>query len=121
MKLDWRLLIMKFPERLVSLRKKRGLNQKEFSQLLGMHVTQVRRYEKGTSQPTLDVLIKMAKVLSVSADALLFGDNSRGPSEELKLQFEAISRLDDREKQFITAVLDGLIIRYEAKRWSLNA
>ena len=32
--------------------------------------------------------------LSVSADMLLFGQDERGPDDDLRLQFEAASRLD---------------------------
>ena len=115
---DWRNWLMNFSERLVNLRKERGITQKAFAEALDVHVTHVRRYERGASQPTLSVLIKMAKVLSVSADTLLFGKDSRGPSEDLKLQFEAVSEFDEEEKKFVRALLEGLILRHEAKRWS---
>ena len=118
---DWRLWMTSFSERLVKLRKQRGLTQKEFAEALDMHATHVRRYEKGTCQPTLNVLIKMAKVLSVSADTLIFGKDSRGPSEDFRLQFEALSALDEEEKQIVRAVLDGLILKHEAKRWSKSS
>ena len=118
---DWRNWMMTFPERLVTLRKQRGITQKTFAEALDIHVTHVRRYERGASQPTLNVLIKMAKVLSVSADTLLFGKDSRGPSEDLRLQFEAVSEFDDEEKKFVRALLEGLILRHEAKRWSKMA
>ena len=116
--MDWRCWVMTFAERLVKLRKDRGLTQKAFAELLDIHVTHVRRYERGASQPTLNVLINMAKILSVSADTLLFGKNSRGPSEDLLLQFEAISKFDEDEKKLVRAMLEGLILRHEAKRWA---
>ncbi|MCP4600376.1 MAG: helix-turn-helix transcriptional regulator [Proteobacteria bacterium] len=45
-----------FPKRLAALRKERGISQKQFAEAIGVHYTQVRRYEAGSSQPTLDVL-----------------------------------------------------------------
>ena len=45
---------------------------------------------------TLDAIRKLAVALSVSADMLLFEKDERGPDEDLKLQFEAVSRLDER-------------------------
>jgi len=38
------------------------------------------------------------------------------PSEELRLQFEALSRLDQKEKEVVIEVLDGLLLKRDAKR-----
>jgi len=57
---------------------------------VGIHVTQLSRYESGSSQPTLDVIRKIAVALSVSADELIFDENERGPQDDLRLQFEAV-------------------------------
>jgi hypothetical protein len=35
-----------------------------------------------------------------------------------QLQFEAVSRLDPEEKKVIRSLLDSMILRHEAKRWS---
>ncbi len=84
----------------------------------GIHVSQLKRYEAGTSQPTLDVIRKLAIALSVSADLLLFDKDERGPDDELRLQFEAMSRFSKEEKKVAKAVLEGLILKHEAARWS---
>jgi transcriptional regulator with XRE-family HTH domain len=83
---------------------------------IGIHVVQLRRYESGASQPTLDVIRNLAVALSVSADLLLFGKEERGPDDELRLQFEAVSKFTDEERKAARAVLDGLILRHEAHR-----
>jgi hypothetical protein len=41
----------------------------------------------------------------------------KGPDEELKLQSEAVPRLDPEEKKIIRSVIES-ILRHEAKRWS---
>lgn len=51
----------------------------------GVHVAQIRRYEGGDSQPTLEVIRKLAIALSVSADMLVFDKEERGPNDDLKL------------------------------------
>jgi transcriptional regulator with XRE-family HTH domain len=78
-----KLAAMDFPQRLAALRKARDLTQQALADEVHIHVTQLRRYEAGSSQPTLDVLRKLAKALSVSGDALLFEEKERGPSEDL--------------------------------------
>ena len=115
------LIDMGFPERLAELRKKKGLSQKALAESIGMSKIQAHRYETGASQPTLEVIKKLAVALGVSADKLLFDSDERGPDDELRLQFEALSRFSSKEKEFVKEVLDGIILRHEAKRWSSSA
>ena len=68
-----------FAARLAGVRKQRGLTQQALAERSGAHVTQIRRYEAGTSAPTLDVLRNLALALNTSADSLLFDSGERGP------------------------------------------
>lgn len=111
------VLDMDFPERLASLRKEKSLTQKQLGELIGVHVAQIRRYERGTSQPTLDVIRKIAIALHVSADKLIFDENERGPDDDLRLHFEAVSKLTPDEKRTVKELLEGMILKHEAKRW----
>lgn len=106
---------LRFDERLVSLRKERGLTQQALAELVGMHISQIRRYESGQSQPTLDAIRKLAVALSVSADMLLFDKDERGPDDDLRLQFEAASRLDPEEKNVIRSVIESIVVRNTVK------
>jgi len=109
-------LPMEFADRLVALRKQRGLTQLRLADTLGLHLTQIKRYESGASQPSLDALRKIALTLSVSLDELVFGDTERGPDEALKLKFEAIRQFTPRERAIAEGVLDSLIVQHQAKR-----
>ena len=106
---------LRFNERLVSLRKERGLTQQALAAMVGMHISQIRRYESGQSQPTLDAIRKVAVALSVSADMLLFEKDERGPDDDLKLQFEAASRLNPEEKNVIRSVIESIVLRNTVK------
>ena len=107
-----------FPQRLAELRKQHSLTQQQLADRISMHVVQLRRYEAGTSQPTLDVIRKLSTALQVSADMLLFGKDERGPDDDLRLQFEAVSRFDAEEKNVVRSLLEGMILKHEARRWS---
>jgi transcriptional regulator with XRE-family HTH domain len=111
------VLQMGFAERLAELRKNKGLTQQALAHMAGVHVIQVRRYEGGSSQPTLEVIRQLAIALGVSADSLIFERDERGPDDELRLQFEAITRFDPEEKKVVKNVLDGLILKHQARRW----
>ena len=107
-----------FPEHVIALRKQKAMTQQQLAERIGVHVAQIRRYEAGTSQPTLDVIRSMAVALGVSADELLFATDERGPDGDLKLQFEAVSRFDPESKKVVQQVLDSMILQQEARRWS---
>jgi transcriptional regulator with XRE-family HTH domain len=106
---------MPFPERLARLRKHESLTQQVLADAIRINVSQLKRYEAGTSQPTLEVLRKLAIELSVSADILLFDHDERGPEDDLRLQFEAVSRMSPADKLAIKTVLEGMIVKNRAK------
>ena len=106
---------LRFHDRLLTLRKERGLTQQVLAEMVEMHISQIRRYEGGQSQPTLDAIRKLAVALSVSADMLLFAQDERGPDDDLKLQFEAASRLDPEEKNVIRSVIESIVLRNTVK------
>ena len=110
------LLPMNFPARLIQLRKAADLTQQTLADLASIHVNQIRRYEAGSAQPTLDALVRLAKGLRVSLDSLVFDDHERGPSDDLALQFEAVSGMPEEERRIIKALLDGMILKYQAKQ-----
>lgn len=110
-------LPMHFPARLIQLRKSLGLTQQAFAEAAALHVNQIRRYEAGTAQPTLEALIRLAKVLHVRLDDLVFAENERGPGDDLALQFEAVSQFTAEEKQTVRELLEGLILKHAARRW----
>jgi len=56
-------------------------------------------------------------LLTVSADMLIFEQDERGPSDDLRLQFEAISQFSPAEKEVIRELLEGMILKHDAKRW----
>lgn len=113
--LDW--WTMGFGKRLAALRKERSMTQQTLADRVGCHVTMVRRYEAEETQPTLEVIRNMARALSVSADTLVFDEKERDPSDELRLQFEAVSQLPLAEQAVVKDVLESLLLKYQARRW----
>lgn len=110
--------LMDFAERPATARHERGLTQQALADLVGVNVSQIRRYEAGTSAPTLDVLRNLALALAVTTNSLVFDDHERQPDEELRLQFEATTQLDPEGKQLVKALLEAVILRQESRRWA---
>lgn len=107
---------MEFVKRLTTLRKERGLTQQALADAIQLHVNQIKRYEAGTAQPTMETLARLAKELHTTLDDLVFGEETRGPSEDLRLQFEALIQFDEDERKVAKAVLESLILKHNAKR-----
>lgn len=112
------LFAMSFAQRMITLRRERSLTQQGFADATGIHVQQIKRYEAGTSQPSADALKKIAKCFGVTTDWLLFEDSERGPDEDLRLQFEALGQLSPEEKSVARAVLEGLLLKHAARRFT---
>lgn len=108
---------MEFAKRLAVLRKEKGLSQQALADTIGMHVIQIRRYEAGKSQPTLDVIRNLSVALGVSADRLIFEKDERNPDEELRMQLEMLKQFSPEEKFIAKTVLEGLILKHFAKKW----
>ena len=111
------LMMMSLPTRLIALRKDKGFTQQEMADMIGIHVNSLKKYETKQAQPSLDVLKKIALALNVSTDFLLFEAHERAPKDDLALQFEAVSQMQENEQQVIQEVLESLIIKYQTRRW----
>jgi transcriptional regulator with XRE-family HTH domain len=64
-----------FPERLCRLMDERGLVQKEFAKLTRLSEGAIGFYRRGGHFPGYWALIEMAKVLDVSLNYLMLGDD----------------------------------------------
>lgn len=107
---------MPFAEKLATLRKDRGLTQEELAKKIGVGIAQMRRYEKGASSPTLEIIKNMAKTLGISSDELIF-DESEGVAStrildsKLLEQFEILSKMNLHDKEAIMTIMDSMIIK----------
>lgn len=109
---------MAFADRLTAARKQRNLTQATLAERADIHVTQIRRYEAGTSAPTLDALRNLAIALNVTTDSLVFGEDERGPNDDLALQFEATRHLDEDEQQLVRSIIEAILLRHDTRRWA---
>ena len=73
-----------FPARLIRFRKAQNFTQQGLADAAQIHVNQIKRYEAGTAQPTLEALVRLAKALHLSLDMLVFDETERGPSDDFR-------------------------------------
>lgn len=87
-----------FAKRLKELRNKYHLSQTELATVLNISNRTISMYERGYSEPSADVLAKIATHFNVTADYLIGITNSKNPdnrilSDKLNLSDEAIDIL----------------------------
>ena len=58
----------------------------------------------------------MDKELHTTLDDIVFGQACRGLSDELQLQFEALSQFDEEYTKAAKTMLESLILKLNAKR-----
>ncbi|MFL9951684.1 helix-turn-helix transcriptional regulator [Paraburkholderia agricolaris] len=109
---------MSIAARLATLRKQKGLTQQALADAIGLHITQIKRYEAGTSQPSLEAIKKIARTLRVTTDSLIFEEEELEADADLAMQFQAIASMPRKQQSVIKQLLEGMIIKYEAERWS---
>ena len=85
-----------FDERLKELRKSLGINQIEFGKRLNVTKQCISNWENNNIMPSIDMLIRISKTFSVSADYLLGLDDQRtlnvsGLSAEQFFHLQAIA------------------------------
>jgi transcriptional regulator with XRE-family HTH domain len=105
-----------FPARLIQTRRQASMTQQALADAAGVHVNQIKRYEAGAAQPTLEALVGLARALHVSLDQLVFNEGERGPSDDLRLQFEAVGHMSHDDQRIIKALLDGMIVKHQTKQ-----
>lgn len=88
-----------FSSRIKELRVSTGLNQVDFAKKLNVTKQSVSNWENGNIQPSIDMLIKIATVFSVSADYLL-GLDVRSTID--------VSNLTEKQKYHIQSIVDDI-------------
>lgn len=109
-----------FGKKLAEARKAAGMTQGELADKAGVHISHVQRIEAGTSQPTVDVLKRLAEALQVSIDMLVFSKpsaeaESRLSDVELLQQFTAIENFPDTDKQALKTIIAAMIVKHRVE------
>lgn len=101
---------MLFHQRLKEQREAAQLRQQDLAYLVGTSQNQISKYEIGRSQPTADVLLKIAKALQTSSDYLLGLTDDPLPADLRNYdQLSALALLSAREIDRRSAVEQRLL------------
>ena len=115
---------MSFAQRLKKARIEKGLSQSELGKIIGIHYTQIGRYENKGAQPSADILSKIANALGITSDFLMNGTSddladSSLTDKELLNQFKAIEKMNNNDKNVIKTLIDAFITKGKIKQLAL--
>jgi transcriptional regulator with XRE-family HTH domain len=101
---------MDFHQRLKQLRTEKGLSKGDLATLVGVHYSQIGRYEEKGATPSAD------NTLGVSSDFLMSGSSddladSSLTDKELLNQFKAIEKMQDNDKSVVKTLIDAFITK----------
>lgn len=85
-----------------SVRKEKGITQKQLAELVGTAASTITNYENGEREPTLETLCKIADVLDVSLDMLVRGkEKDRPEGRSLEETARAFNSLSDAHLEML--------------------
>lgn len=108
-------------ERIKDLRTKKKLTQSDLAKLVGLSYIQVGRYETEKSNPSSDVLQKIAQALDTTNDFLMNGAthemaSSQLTDKELLNQFKAVEQLSPEDKNIIKIFIDAFLTKRQVQK-----
>lgn len=113
--------MVSFGENLKGLRVAKNISQAELADMIAVHSTHISRYERDLTQPTLDVVKRIAEALQVSVDALVYGPKDEKAKnmikdQELLTMFARVQGLDKQDITCIKSMLNAYILKTDLQK-----
>ncbi len=108
-------------DRIKQLRKQKDLTQSNLAKVVDLTYIQIGRYETGKSNPSADVLQRLAKALETTTDFLMNGSTDEVVSAqlsdmELLNQFKEVEKMTPEDKNLIKTFIDAFITKRKVQR-----
>jgi len=108
-------------ERIKELRLQKKLTQTELGKLVGLTYIQIGRYETNKSNPSADVLNKLASALDTTTDFLMKGTEDEAVAaqltdKELLKQFKQVEQLSPEDKNLIKTFIDAFLTKRQIQQ-----
>ena len=103
----------KIGQRIRKYRKANNLSQEELAEKIDISVTHMSHIETGNTKLSLPVLVRLAKVLDVGTDELLFGNKDSQRSASVERIVETLEHSSTRQLRILSDILVGAKIALE--------
>lgn len=108
-------------ERIKDLRAQKKLTQSDLAKMVGLTYIQIGRYETEKSNPSSDILQKLAQALDTTSDYIMNGASDEVISaqltdKELLNQFKAVEKLSQEDKHLIKTFIDAFLTKRQIQK-----
>jgi transcriptional regulator with XRE-family HTH domain len=108
-------------ERIKELRNQKKLTQDKLAKLVGISYIQVGRYETNKSNPSSDVLQRLATALDTTTDYIMKGTEDDAVAaqltdRELLKQFKQVEQLNPDDKNLIKTFIDAFLTKRQLQQ-----
>lgn len=104
-----------FPKKLKELRTQKGWSQGQLGKKIGADLQRISKYERGVMWPTMELMVRLAKIFDVTVDFLVRDDKKAAvgkiKNQDLLNQLEQINDLPDEDQKAVVSFLDAFIKR----------
>jgi len=112
---------MNIATRIKDLRAAKKLTQTQLAEIVGLSYIQIGRYEKQKSNPSSDVLQKLADALGTTTDYLMNGSSEQIVSNkvtdrDLVNLFQSVEKLSTEDQEMVKTFLDALITKRKVQK-----
>jgi len=109
-------MIVTIGNHITKLRKSKNWSQDELAKEIGSSRIMIGKYERDESSPSIDIIIKLAKVFEVSVDYLLGVGLHANYNPSILKRLEGIESLPVEEQQRVFDYIDLVIRDHNAKK-----
>ena len=108
-----------FGKNLKTLRTDKGYSQEAFAKKVEIHVTNLSKYERNISLPSIEVANRMAQALDITIDELVYGKNKAAiklADDNLLQLFNKAQNHEEKQKSTIIELLKAFILSADLKQ-----
>lgn len=95
--------------KITELRKAKNWSQEDLAKEVGSSRVMIGNYERNSNTPSIDIILKIAKVFDVSVDYLVGEGQLSTYDKEVLKRIEDIEHLPEEDKNHLFYVIDNLI------------
>jgi transcriptional regulator with XRE-family HTH domain len=107
---------MKIGDRIVQLRKEKGLSQTDLAAAIKASREAISKYERNEAVPSVEVASKIAEVFEVTIDYLIGKDHNMAVDKKTLKRMQDIDKLDDNTRDKLFFLIDNVVQNSKAKR-----
>ena len=107
---------MDFGDRIVQIRKEKGISREDLGKMVGTSGAIIGRYERNDMKPSIEIATKIASALHVSLDFLVGNSSLIIKDNKILERLESIATMPDNEKSQLFNVIDAYIRDFKTRQ-----